>query len=158
MVTPSGAGYAAPIGLPLGLPLGLVERRVNALATAWLIYAGVVGLFGFLGLAFAHAFMSSHMGEFGHGFGHGFGHRVWNGPPMPFFFLRFAWVALMLRVGLAFAAGWGLLQKAPWGRTLAIAASCLALLSFPFGTALGIWSLAVLLNAPNALGYEVMAR
>ena len=77
---------------------------------------------------------------------------------MPFFFLRFAWVTLLIRCGLALAAGLGLMQKAPWGRWVAIVAGCLALIHLPFGTVLGIWTLVVLLNAPNALGYDVMAR
>lgn len=139
----------------MGLPLGLIERRVNALAWAWLIYAALAAFAGFTGLIFAHAFMNGHMGPFG---GHGFGHRFMWGPGMPFMFMRFAWMALVIRVGLAFAAGFGLLQKTTWGRVVAIIAGCIALIHFPFGTALGIWTLVVLLNAPNAAGYQAMAR
>jgi hypothetical protein len=146
--------------MPAGLPLGLVERRVNALALGWLIYAAVIGLLGFFGLVFAHAVLSGHMGPFWHGpfeSGQHFGHH-WSGPGMPLFFLHFAWVALLIRFGLALAAGLGLMQKAPWGRWVAIVAGCLALIHLPFGTVLGVWTLVVLLNAPNALGYDVMAR
>jgi hypothetical protein len=77
---------------------------------------------------------------------------------MPFFFLRFARLVLFAKVTLALAAGAGLMQKASWGRWVAIIAGCLAILHPILGTALGIWTLAVLLNAPNAAGYEVMAR
>jgi hypothetical protein len=134
--------------------LTLVERRVNTLAVGWFIYAGLVGLTGFLGLAFAHAWMGNH----GAWNGHGFGHNYFYGPGMPFFFLRFARFALFLRVALAVAAGVGLMQKATWGRWVAIVAGCLAILHPPLGTVLGIWTLIVLLNAPNAAGYEAMAR
>jgi zinc-ribbon domain len=52
----------------------------------------------------------------------------------------------------AFVTGWGLYKLRPWGRTLAIVMSFLALLHPPFGTALGIYTLVVLL--PTAAGDE----
>jgi hypothetical protein len=148
-------------GFPGMVSIATVERRVNALAVGWFAYAGLVTLTGLIGLAFAHAWM----GGFGHGFGpfgpwagRGFGHNFLNGPAMPFVFLRFARVVLFVKVALALAAGVGLMQKASWGRWVAIVAGCLAILHPILGTALGIWTLVVLLNAPNAAGYEVMAR
>ena len=44
-------------------------------------------------------------------------------------------------------AGFGLLKFRPWARILTIILSALHLLSIPFGTALGIYGLWVLLNA-----------
>jgi hypothetical protein len=161
-------GLVSGMGMPMAgmprswLPLGLVERRINALAVGWLVYAGLIAATGFLGLAFAHAFLSGHLGAFGYDprvwGGHGLGHRIGIGPLMPLFFLKFAWMAMVVRVGLALAAGLGLMQKSTWGRWVAIVAGCLALIHLPFGTALGIWTLMVLLSAPNAAGYEAMAR
>ena len=158
----SGMGMPmAPVSAPrIWLPLGLIERRVNALAMGWLIYGGLIAIGGFCGLAFAHAFLAGHGGPFGsdmHPWGE-HGHRFWIGPGMPLFFMRFAWMTLAVRAGLALAAGFGLMHKTTWGRGVAIVAGCLALLHMPFGTALGIWTLVVLLNAPNAAGYEAMAR
>lgn len=51
-------------------------------------------------------------------------------------------------------AGIGLLKFRPWSRILAIILGVLHLLSFPFGTALGVYTLYVLLNAeaPAAFG------
>jgi hypothetical protein len=37
--------------------------------------------------------------------------------------------------------GWGLLKRKSWSRVAALILGCLGLLSFPFGTALGIYSL-----------------
>jgi hypothetical protein len=138
--------------------LAVVERRVNALAVGWFVYAGLMAFTGAIGLAFAHAWMGGHMGAYGDWGGHGFGHNFLNGPGAPFFFLRFARAVLFLRVMLALVAGVGLMQKASWGRWVALVAGCLALVHPPLGTALGIWTLIVLLNAPNAAGYQVMAR
>jgi hypothetical protein len=50
-------------------------------------------------------------------------------------------------VGLV--AGWGLLDRQPWARTLAIVLACFSLLDMPFGTALGIYTLWVLLPAKS---------
>ena len=135
--------------------LAVVERRVNALAVGWMVYAGLIAVTGLIGLAFAHAWADGHFGPWA---GHGFGHRYWDGPMMPSVFLRFARVMIFARVALALAAGVGLMQKASWGRWLAIVAGFLAIFHPLLGTALGIWTLAVLLNAPNAAGYEAMAR
>ena len=46
-------------------------------------------------------------------------------PPMFFMpaILHFAWVFLVLRTGLALVAGWGLMERAPWGRIVAIVAA-----------------------------------
>jgi hypothetical protein len=74
----------------------------------------------------------------------------WFGPSI----LYFAWVFLLVRVGLAAVAGWGLLERAPWGRVVAIVAAILCLLKFPFGTAMGIWTLVVLLGYRNSTLYD----
>ena len=148
-VSPYGGIAPAPYSM------ACVERRVNALAVGWFVYAGIVGVFGLMALAFAHAWMGGQMGGWG---GHGFGHNFMYGPGMPFFFMKFARGILLFRVVVALIAGYGLLQKTSWGRWVAIVAGCLAIFHPILGTALGIWTLVVLLNAPNAAGYEAMAR
>jgi hypothetical protein len=60
----------------------------------------------------------------------------------------------MVRTGMALVAAWGLLERAQWGRIVAIVAAFLSLLKFPFGTALGIWTLVVLLGYRNTTLYE----
>jgi hypothetical protein len=63
-------------------------------------------------------------------------------------------VALLFLAGavLGLIAGWGLLERQPWSRTFAIVMACFALLDVPFGTALGIYTLWVLL--PERAQYE----
>jgi hypothetical protein len=57
-------------------------------------------------------------------------------------------VLLLLLVSApAIVAGCGLLYFQPWARILAIVLSALHLLSFPFGTALGVYGLWTLLSA-----------
>jgi len=133
--------------------------KVKALAVVWFIYAGFSMLAGFLGLAFANAFLSGRFGRFGPWLHGPWTHGPWSRGPLPPewlgpAFLHFAWVFLLVRGGLALAAGWGLLERSQWGRIVAIVAAFLCLLRFPFGTALGIWTLVVLLGYRNTTLYE----
>jgi hypothetical protein len=51
---------------------------------------------------------------------------------------------------------WGLFERQPWARVLGIVVGFLALLRFPFGTALGIYTLWVLLPESSAREYDGM--
>ena len=60
--------------------------------------------------------------------------------------LTFALVICLLSIVLPIVAGYALLKRKPWGRTLALVNAWLIVLSFPFGTALGIYTLIVFLK------------
>jgi hypothetical protein len=55
---------------------------------------------------------------------------------------------------LGVGAGWGLLQREGWARPAAIALGILNLFDPPFGTALGIYTLWVLLPAESEREYR----
>ena len=59
---------------------------------------------------------------------------------------------------LSLLAGWGLLERQPWARTLALVLACFHLLNVPFGTALGIYTMWVLLPATSEEEYRQIAR
>jgi hypothetical protein len=59
---------------------------------------------------------------------------------------------------LGLLAGWGLLDRQPWARTLAIVLGIIALIHIPFGTALGIYTLWVLLPNQSEAEYRRMVR
>ncbi|MGD0942166.1 MAG: hypothetical protein ABR905_20935 [Terracidiphilus sp.] len=126
--------------------------KVKALSVVWFIYAAFSLITGFVGLAFANAFLNGRFGPWMHG--------PWGGgnpmPPMWFApaLLHLAWVFIALRGGLALVAGWGLAERAPWGRIVAIVAAFLNILKFPFGTALGIWTLVMLMGYKNSTLYD----
>lgn len=155
---PLGQGFCPQCGRPVAAVVPPVPGmefqqegyacRVRALGIFWCIYAGLSLLLGTLGLAFAKAFFSHHFGNWGNGeWGDG---QLWFGPAL----IHFIWVVVVLRSGLALMAGWGLLQRTEWGRILAIISAFLSILKFPFGTALGIWTLVVLLGYRNSRLYE----
>jgi len=73
-------------------------------------------------------------------------------------FLSFLGVLILAKAAFGFLAGWGLLQREPWARMLTLILSFLALFNIPFGTALGIYSLWVLLPAQAEQEYEEQVR
>ncbi len=122
--------------------------RVRALSVVWFIYAGLTLALSFVGMSFARAFMFNHFGPWGR----------WNGPFRPEWFgpafLHFVWLFVVLRAALLFGAAWGLMERAPWGRVLAIVAAFLSLFKFPIGTAIGIWTLVTLMGYRNQTLYD----
>jgi hypothetical protein len=124
--------------------------KVKALSVVWFIYAGFYLLHGIAKLTFAKRFLLGDFGPWSHG--------PWaHGPIPPEFFvgvLGFSWAILLVKTGLALIAAWGLLEHAQWGRIVAIVAGFIFLLSIPFGTALGIWTLAMLMGYRNTTLYD----
>ena len=151
-----GQAFCAQCGRPsaavippipgLQFQLQAYAGKIRVLAIFWFIYAGLALLTGFAGMAFFHAAMSGAFGNWMHG-------------PMPplfmsHFLMQFFWVILVARVALAVCAAWGLMQHAQWGRMVAIVAAIFSILKFPLGTAMGIWTLVVLLGYRNGTLYE----
>jgi len=90
-------------------------------------------------------------------------HEMPNVPPdVPAGFLHSLFSVLgfivLAKAAAGFIAGWGLLQREPWARMLTIVLAFLALFNIPFGTALGIYSLWVLLPAGADAEYAEQVR
>jgi hypothetical protein len=156
-----GQGFCPQCGHPVatavppvpGLEFQLENyaSKVKTLGIVWFIYAGLALVTGIIGLAFANAILSGGFGPWMQGpWAHGALPPMWFGPAL----VHFVWIFLVLRVGLALVAGWGLLEHTQWGRIVAIVAAFLSLLKFPLGTAMGIWTLVVLLGYRNSTLYE----
>jgi hypothetical protein len=81
--------------------------------------------------------------------------------PMRVFLAPFLGGIGLLLSGFAIAgaiAGWGLMARCPWARMLAIVLGCISLIHFPLGTALGIYTLWVLVPAGADNEYKALAR
>ncbi|MFP5206227.1 MAG: hypothetical protein ACLGSH_12795 [Acidobacteriota bacterium] len=145
-------------GRPAVLPVPLLpgfeyqlesyRGRLRLLSIFWFVYGGLTLVMGFAGLAFAQAFFMGGFGPWMNGPMHG-----WPPGWMPMA-MHFAWVMVAGRAVLAFVAGWGLMEHAEWGRIAAIVVAILSLIHIPFGTALGIWTLVMLLGYRNSSLYE----
>jgi hypothetical protein len=148
-----GRPVAPPVPTVPGLDFQLqdYEGKVKALAVVWFIYAGLSLLAGFAGLAFAGEFLSGRFGPWMHRpFMQGQLPPEWLGPTL----IHFLWIALVFRAALMIIAAWGLLERTQWGRIVAIIAAFFSLLKFPFGTAIGIWTLLMLLGYRNSTLYQ----
>jgi hypothetical protein len=119
-----------------------VARHLKIVGILWLVRAGM-RLFKGLFLA---SFFSYDWG-------------FWDGvPPFVPGLVRGIGGFLLLTAIVGAVAGWGLLERRPWARMLAIVLGVLALFDIPFGTALGIYTLWVLAPSSSEAEYRAIAR
>ena len=116
-------------------PISILWIIVGAL---WLIPSGALMLFSH----FPRLMMHDEM------FTHAF---------MPHVLFSLGSVFLLVAAG-GILVGWGLMNRERWARTTAIILAILALLHPPFFTALGIYTLWVLLPAASAAEYERFSK
>jgi hypothetical protein len=131
---------------------GRVERHVRALAILWCINGilrlAEVGSFYALGRTF--------LPWFGRAFpSFGF---PWMFPTLPSFWLWWAGLYLGLFGLLHLFLAWSLYEFKPWARILGLVVGFLALLRFPLGTALGIYTIWVLLPESSGREYDRLAH
>jgi hypothetical protein len=125
---------------------GRVARHIQFLAILWII----VGVFWLI-----PAVIMLFLGEVAHlaiPLGETLGRALG-----PFVLHLLGGVFLLVAAG-AFCVGWGLLQRRPWARTITLVLGFLALFHPPFATALGIYTLWVLLPEASAREYASLAR
>jgi hypothetical protein len=135
-VTPRGGAPFPPLETK-------TERHTRILAILWL----VVSIFGllpafvvFFGSGIAMHFIPLHVRPF----------------IMPI--VGVVGVFLLASAVAGLVAGWGLLNYRPWARVLSLVLGVISLIHFPFGTALGIYTLWVLLPAESEREYQRLAR
>lgn len=70
-------------------------------------------------------------------------------------FVAFFIASFLAAIGLPkILGGYGLLKGYEWGRILTLVVSFLSLLNVPFGTALGIYSIVILMNKETAAQFQ----
>lgn len=149
-------GRPLAVGIPavpgLGFQLENYGGKVRALSVVWYIYAGINAIVSFAGIAFARFFIEHGWRPMQHGvWMYGLIRPEWFGPAI----MQFLWLLAALWCAFLFAVGWGLAHHEPWGRTVAIVAGFINLIKFfPVGTALGIWTLVVLMGYQNQALYD----
>jgi hypothetical protein len=130
-----------------------VRRNIHRLATLWTI-SGILRLaaVGWM-MIFGRMFLPFMRGPMVWPLGSRWG---WDFPfsvalfPLGIFLGLFGVLHLVL--------AWGLFEREPWARFLGLALGFLALLRFPFGTALGIYTLWVLLPETSGSEYEQLSK
>jgi hypothetical protein len=119
-----------------------MENHVKIIAILWLI-SGAFWFFGalfILVLMFGISFFPDVQAEGAGGM------------------MRWFSTVMFIPIGVAIipqiSGGIGLLKKKPWGRALILFSSVLALVFFPFGTALGIYSIYILTHQETTQLFE----
>jgi uncharacterized BrkB/YihY/UPF0761 family membrane protein len=137
--------------------VGLVELRrsrvrehVRLLGILWMAYSSLYVVAGIVLLVVAQTIFN---GSF---------HFNGGPPPEVTVWLRplincIGWLVLAI-AAMGFFTGWGLLQREAWARTVALVVGFVALLRIPLGTALGIYTLWVLLPSQSDEEYAAMAQ
>jgi|SRR5438067_5639358 len=123
---------------------GRVQEHIRLVAILWLAFSALNVLGGGVLAILANTL---------------FVHLAAQGAPT---FLRpllsFIAVFILIKAAAGFIAGWGLLQQQPWARLLALVLAFFALFSVPFGTALGVYTLWVLLPTRSEEEYDALVR
>jgi len=132
-----------------------VRRNIRGLAILWMI-SGILRLMG-VGwmMTFGRMFIPHMRGWMGPGDGPFFG---WSLDSVISHGIFSAGIVLALFGVLHLALAWGLFEREPWARMLGLVLGFLALLRFPFGTALGIYTLWVLLPETSGKEYDRLTQ
>jgi hypothetical protein len=132
-----------------------VRKNIQLLSTLWLVY-GILRLLSALWIMiFGRLILPSVFGAISDS---GWGNWASGDWPFP----SWVWVPAGLFAvvfGVAYLIlAWALHEQRPWARTYGLVLGILVLLRIPFGTALGIYTLWVLLPESSRREYEQLAH
>jgi hypothetical protein len=125
---------------------GRVQGHVQLLGILWLAISAFNTIGGVVLYILANT-LFAHMHELG-------------APEAPTAFLRpllsVLGIFVLAKAACGFLAGWGLMQREPWARVIALVLGFLSLFNIPFGTAVGVYTMWVLLPAQSQQEYDSM--
>jgi hypothetical protein len=145
----SGCGKAIS-GTIVGYPRrSRLQEHVRLLAILWFAFSAFEIVAGLVLLVMANT-LFVHIAE------QAAANSGGDGSPLGFLHPLMTVIAIFVlgKGSVGFLAGWGLLNREAWGRVLALVLGFIALIHVPVGTALGIYTLWVLLPAESEAEYE----
>ncbi len=137
--------------------VGLIELRrsrvrdhIRLVGILWMAYSALHVVAGVGAIVIAHTIFGGSI------------HIPHGPPPEITVWLRplisiIGWL-ILAKAAAGFFAGWGLLQREEWARIFALVMGFVALLDVPLGTALGIYTLWVLLPSQSDDEYKALAQ
>jgi hypothetical protein len=125
---------------------GRVQGHLHLLGILWLAISALNTIAGVVLYVLANT-LFAHLHDMG-------------APEAPTAFLRpllsVIGILVLAKAACGFIAGWGLLQREPWARVIALVLGFISLFNVPFGTAVGVYTLWVLLPAQSQQEYDAM--
>jgi len=124
-------------------PLNRVEQHAKLLGILWIVYAIFHAIGGAVLLIVANTIfgeLSTHDNAF-------FLHPLLTGIA----------IFLLVKAAACVVAGFGLIERQSWGRPLTLLLGFISLINIPIGTALGIYTLWVLLSPHADSDYNRLA-
>jgi hypothetical protein len=125
---------------------GRVQGHIQLLGILWLAASALNVLGGLILLLLANT-LFAHLGAMG-------------APQAATGFLRpllsVIGIFVLAKAAFGFLGGWGLMQREPWARILTLVLGFVALFNIPVGTAIGVYTLWVLLPGQSQLEYEAL--
>jgi hypothetical protein len=124
---------------------GRVQGHLHLLGILWLAISAFNTIGGVVVYVIANTLFAAHgMGT----------------PDAPPAFLRpllsVIGILVLAKAACGFIAGWGLIQREPWARVVALVLGFIALFNVPFGTAVGVYTLWALLPAQSQQEYDAL--
>jgi hypothetical protein len=148
-VTPAAAAPSGPYVSPSA---GRVARHLKMLAVLWIALSALNLLKAGGRLVGARV-----IGAWGRGWFDDAGWGFPAGEILPAVLSTMGMLSLVL-AAIGFVVGFGLMERRPWGRTMAIVVGIIALLNPILGTVLGIYTLWVLLPGDAEVEYGKISR
>ena len=143
-----GKQLLGPVAAFQAMP-GRVRQHVHMLGILWLAMSALNTVGGVVLLVVANTFFP-HIHELG----------APREVPSEFLtsLLTILGILVLAKSAIGFLAGWGLIQREAWGRVIALVLAFISLFNIPFGTAIGVYTLWVLLPGPSQEEYDAMVE
>jgi len=127
---------------------GRVEDHIHLLSIFWFAISALNGVGGLFLLILGNT-LFPHLREMP---------NVPADVPVGFLTALFSTLGIIVlaKAACGFVAGWGLMKRESWARMVALVLAFISLVNFPFGTALGVYTLWVLLPGQSQQEYDAL--
>ena len=141
-----GKQIVGPVSAVYAMP-GRVQQHVHLLGILWLAMSAFNAVGGLVLLIVSNTLIP-HLHEMG----------APQEMPTGFFssLLGTIGIVVLAKAACGFLAGWGLTQREGWARVLALVLAFISLFNIPFGTAIGVYTMWVLLPGQSQREYDEM--
>jgi hypothetical protein len=143
-----GKQIIGPVALAQRFP-GRVQQHSHLLGILWLAFSAFNALAGVFLLVLGTT-LFPHLRELD---------KIPPDVPVGFLSALFTTLGVLVlaKAVLGFGAGWGLMHHESWGRVVALVLAFISLFNIPFGTAIGVYTMWVLLPGESQREYESLA-